>query len=408
MSPGAPAGLKTPGLTKCTVETSILGTSIRTLVDTGAEGGGISSTVVDADPRLRKYIHRRKPKTCISVNKSPLQSPFSLLLPIKIASAIYHYEVNVIRNLVNPLLLGLDFLTKYGAMLDFASNRLILGNEGVSIGTANFLPTAPTHVALVEEVVLDPESFNLVKVRVEGPDPCVGENPPKLMTIRPLMGDREEELPVLAAWGVLDLSREIHTIEILNPTKEAVTLPIGTPVAVQENLDPEILNETTDPTTMATTCDDPIEVTKDGGGDGSSSTPSMEPPLCEHPKDDDNDDEPELDGARFSISTKGSVLDREQKQEFAELCEEYSNVFAKHEHDLGTTQLMHHYIELTTEKPIHAPQYRTPPPEVRQEIDRETDELLAMGVARESNSPYSAPIVLVKKKLGGVQILHGF
>ena len=153
-------------------------------MDTGAEGGGISSTVVDADPRLQKYIYRRKPKTCISVNKSPLQSPFSLLLPVKIGSRLFHYEVNVIRNLVNPLLLGLDFLTKHGAMLDFASNCLILGKEKVQIGTANFLPTVPTHVALTEDAILAPESFNLVEVRVEGPDPCVGENPPKLMTIR--------------------------------------------------------------------------------------------------------------------------------------------------------------------------------------------------------------------------------
>ena len=246
----------------------------------------------------------------------------------------------------------------------------------------------------------------LVQVWVEGPDPCVGDNPPKTMTIRPLMGDREEELPVMAAWGVIDLTRETHVIEILNPTKLPVTLPIGTPVAVEENVNPEIHGETigttdSDQPVMATTTDDTLAGASSGGGDGSSPTTKTESPLCEDLDSDGEDDEPTLDGARFSVSLKGSVLDRDQRHEFAGLCEEFGGVFAKDAHDLGTTTLMHHYIDLTTDKPIHAPQYKAPPPDVRQEIDQETNELLAMGVARESNSPYSAPIVLVKKKLGG-------
>jgi hypothetical protein len=45
--------------------------------------------------------------------------------------------------------------------------------------------------------------------------------------------------------------------------------------------------------------------------------------------------------------------------------------------------------------------YKTPPPEVRKDIDREMDKLLASGVVCESQSPYSAPNVLVQKKCGG-------
>ena len=37
---------------------------------------------------------------------------------------------------------------------------------------------------------------------------------------------------------------------------------------------------------------------------------------------------------------------------------------------------------------------------VREQIDRETEKLLAAGIIRESTSPYCAPIVLVKKKDG--------
>ena len=55
---------------------------------------------------------------------------------------------------------------------------------------------------------------------------------------------------------------------------------------------------------------------------------------------------------------------------------------------------------MLTEKPVATPNYKAPPPDVRKEIDQETDKLLAMGVAQESRSPYSAPIVLVRKPDG--------
>ena len=310
----------------------------------------------------------------------------SLLIPIRVGKKLFHYEVNVIRNLVNPLLIGLDFLTKHDAILNFARNELIIDDDAIPIGRASFQSSVPTHVALTEEVTLAPESFSLVSVSVEGPDPRANPKKPKTMLIRPLMGDREEELSVMAAWGVIDLEKESHVIEILNPTKETVILQKGTPVGVEENLDPEIWSESQEqPKTVlaaALSTDDsprPHIVKPDGE------------PKAELPKDE----------LEFRVSLEGSLLNQEQKEEFREICQEYDGIFARHKHDLGKTKLTHHYIELTTDKPITAPQYKTPPPEVRAEIDKETDELIAMGVAQESNSPYSAPILLVKKKQGG-------
>ena len=55
---------------------------------------------------------------------------------------------------------------------------------------------------------------------------------------------------------------------------------------------------------------------------------------------------------------------------------------------------------MTTDVPVKANYYKAPPPKVREELDRETDRLLASGIIRESSSAYSAPIVLVKKPDG--------
>ena len=356
--------------------------------------------MIDADQRLLKYLHRRKPKTCVSVNKTALNSPYSLLLPIEIGNKIMHYEVNVITNLCQPLLLGLDFLSQHEVKLDFASNKLVINDEFVKIGPASFQSNIPTHVALTGELTLPPESFTLASVSVEGPTPGGGLFEPKSMLIRPLMGDRECELDVIAAWGIIDLSKDTHIIELLNPTKNPVTLPSGTPVAVEECLDPQTFQKVQNdaPTFAATTCETE-EPAADGGNLPSAASTSL--------FDNDDNSEPKV-GPGFKISLDGSLLDDQQKSDFKDLCMEYETIFAKHAHDLGKTHLMHHYIELDTDRPIRAPQYKAPPPEVRKEIDAETEELIAMGVVGESTTPYSAPITLVKKKLGGFRYCIDF
>ena len=433
-SRGAFAGIGNPGLTKCTVSAKLLGITTATMVDTGADGGGISTAMVESDPRLLKYIHRKKPRICIAVDKTPLRSMISLLLPIELGGKIYHHEFHVISNLINPLLIGLDFLTKHEVKLNFGTNCMQIGDGvPIPIGQAVWHRPEPTHLATTEETSIEPESFALIKTIVAGVDPRLvkPDDPPKVMTVRPLMGDRDMELPVIAAWGLIDLQQESHWIEMLNPTKQTIVLPAGTPVAMQENLDPEISEDkeppdkdesdtskdTSDPMVFATVGDDPVASPllsdppippdpQDGGeshescGGGALPAANSDHPILVDLGDEENE---ELDESarKFSSSMKGSVLDKEGGERFSDMCESHKEIFARHGHDLGRTKLIHHYITLTTTKPVSAPMYKAPPPDVRREIDQQTEELIAMGVARESNSPYSAPIVLVRKKCGG-------
>ena len=104
---------------------------------------------------------------------------------------------------------------------------------------------------------------------------------------------------------------------------------------------------------------------------------------------------------KFEIDYSNCVLNDENMEKLKGLCTRYANIFSKSEKDLGRTTLVYHEIKLTTDRPIAAPNYRTPPPEVQRDIIRETDKLISAGCIRESNSPYNAPIVLVRKKCGG-------
>ena len=102
----------------------------------------------------------------------------------------------------------------------------------------------------------------------------------------------------------------------------------------------------------------------------------------------------------FEPNLEGTVLEGEDLEKLKSIINEYSDVFASHAEDLGKTTLMQHHTTLTTDKPIATSYFRTPPPHVRADIDKETNKLLAAGVIRPSESPYNAPIVLVKKPDG--------
>ena len=72
-------------------------------------------------------------------------------------------------------------------------------------------------------------------------------------------------------------------------------------------------------------------------------------------------------------------------------------VFSKGDHDIGCTGLTQCKIELTDDTPIRFKPRRLPEP-VANEIERQCDELLKLGVIEFSRSPYSAPILPIVKK----------
>ena len=77
----------------------------------------------------------------------------------------------------------------------------------------------------------------------------------------------------------------------------------------------------------------------------------------------------------------------------------YRDVFALDDSELGSTDVVEHRIETGSSKPIKVPPHRISPariPIIREEIRK----MLARGVIQPSRSPYSAPIVLQKKKDG--------
>ena len=95
-------------------------------------------------------------------------------------------------------------------------------------------------------------------------------------------------------------------------------------------------------------------------------------------------------------------LSPEQKVQLTDLVTRYADVFALNSQELGTTSLVKHVINTGDHSPVRQPVRRTPFA-LRNKVDEMVQEMLVQEVIQPSQSPWASPIVLVKKKDGGMR-----
>ena len=88
---------------------------------------------------------------------------------------------------------------------------------------------------------------------------------------------------------------------------------------------------------------------------------------------------------------------------------DHAKAFSRHDRDYGKTDLLQYraHMKDRNEPPIAVPAYRTRP-EMRKIIDGQAYEMIADGIIQHSESAFSAPILLARKKCGGWRFLTDF
>lgn len=86
-----------------------------------------------------------------------------------------------------------------------------------------------------------------------------------------------------------------------------------------------------------------------------------------------------------------------------DLIEEYADVFSQNDLDLGHFSGVKHRIDLEDERPFKQ-RYRRLPPHMFEEVADHLRQLEANGVIRPSRSPFSSPVVCVRKKDGRLRL----
>ena len=126
----------------------------------------------------------------------------------------------------------------------------------------------------------------------------------------------------------------------------------------------------------------------------------------------DSSQEQETKSKSTSFEDLGVNIDTEnlsddQEEQAKTLLSKWSNIFSKGPTDLGKADIVKHEINLTDDKPFKDP-YRRIPPGLYEEVRLHLKEMLEAGAIRESQSPFSSNVVLVRKKDGSLRFCIDF
>ncbi|GFR68184.1 zinc finger protein [Elysia marginata] len=124
----------------------------------------------------------------------------------------------------------------------------------------------------------------------------------------------------------------------------------------------------------------------------------------EHFNDSDCETHPELGGwgskETVNVVQYGNQLTRDQRRQFEEIASSYSSIFSVRP---GTVTTEEHRIELTSSTPVRQRSYPVPYA-MRQTLPDELRKMEDLEIIRKSSSPFSSPVVVVKKKDGSNRV----
>ena len=477
---GEAAGISNPESQKfkSMVVMKIGETKVKCLVDTGAGPSCISEELMQCNPFCKNLTIKKCDRKAYSVSGAPVVTLGTVTTEFKLAEKFsYVHEFTILRGLIHPVLLGLDFLTKYNAVIQFDHMPNISLRHPVHkyVNVGFMQPPAkvkePNHVALLKEIEIPPLSVYYADAYHTNFEEIGSLQPTKanrLLGIAAVQKTDDTFDPgVIMRDAVISADEETFKVEVMNPSNFALKLQADTPLGAVFDYDCEIIEtgqqqeelwtepaeresdiflrqqtltiaairvEETDPEVVKdpqcwpqnrppsepSRDDDVTDVKAAMSVDDTKAEkdplewPQNRPPSCGFTKAY-SEGEPELkfvhelkEGEEPSKEERTFMIDLtkvegtdEQKKKLEETIRKHPGAFAKNERDLGCTDLVYHYAKVTKERPVHLSYHKAQGTEIRKVIEDQTDNMMANGVIKESQSPYCSPIVMARKKNGG-------
>ncbi|PIK33800.1 Retrovirus-related Pol polyprotein from transposon [Apostichopus japonicus] len=165
-------------------------------------------------------------------------------------------------------------------------------------------------------------------------------------------------------------------VKLMNPTNSAVCIPVNTTVAYAHE----------------------YEDIRDFSGSEPDLSDFNISSLFDKTSPDDDDQYVTL-AQDMGINLATSDLSEVQQRELLILIGKNRDVFATDLSELGETNLYHHNIDTGSAPPQRQRFYRTTP-KIKDEIEKQVNDMLQNGIIEPSISEWQSPVVLVKKKDG--------
>ena len=328
------------------------------LVDTGSSFTLISEEIFRSLPNKHTLQELRTPLSTADGNPLSVQGQTEICMSLNGHNLTTSVVVANLGNLSG--IIGLDFLVEYEVLVDVHRGILhspYLGD--VTLYRENDLYNRCAKIHLSETVHIPARSEMFVKGEIRG-DFQDGRD----ALIEPLLDIKGGQ--VLLSRSVTKPKGSEVIMSVMNPTKELVILKKNVQVASLQPME-DVYN-----------CN---QLPKGDNSMQYRELPAHLQPLVEN---------------------ASSKLTSEQTEQLSSALARYADVFVGPDGNLGRTQMVKHTIDTGNSKPIKLPPRRLPIHQ-KQIAEQEINTMLEKGVIEPSNSPWAAPIVLVKKRDGSTR-----
>jgi predicted aspartyl protease len=350
------------------------GHDVHVLIDTGASASLISKAVYDQYPSLRAQKLEKLPRR---IAKSASGSSIELLgavwltleLPNKVG--IIRQRVLVADPLITDVILGMDFLNASRAKLDFEENTLTFPEfEPVPLVDRRN-PVGDVRIVAKESVVLPPFSQTVVLAtapalkHVEGYEGLI--EPCEMMSAKyNVVGGR-----VLAK--VYD--GEIPCV-LMNPNDKPIRIYGCSTLGYLTRCNVDVISNFVDSETSTVTSENcHLNMTNNCEINAIDRTRLTDPP---------------------NVNLSDSDLNEDQKNRLKKLLQQYRDVFANTDEELGRSGIIKMHIDTGDSLPLKQRPYRVSPIQ-KNIIDTHVQRMVDQKVVVPSDSPWSSPVILVKK-----------
>ncbi|CAI2345915.1 unnamed protein product [Caenorhabditis sp. 36 PRJEB53466] len=354
------------------------GVSILALVDTGA-----SFTVTSASlcPLFGVYQLTTSPtESAVAFGGGHVEMAGMAAMSIEVAGTQYQHEVHFTKNDCIPkgpttynVILGNDFLRRLPRFhLDYAANRFIVGKHHIPLGHLWYSPHPRNNddqfkVRALRTTVVPPHSEAFVRCATD----LMSFVYPAVMTTQSVKEGREDLVVTPAVFDTWH-----PRLLVTNPTDAAITL-----------YEKEVLGK-------ATWYIGGAEINAVCSEKHSVASPT------------DQEDLQPLD-PEFHVNLENNSLSDDERSALSALIERFADVFSRNAYDLGSSRTDPVHIYTNTEIPIRGRPYRVPT-KFQAELEQHINGLLRSGRITESNTPWTSPLVLVKKKNGSMRVCLDF
>ena len=330
---------------------------MKCLIDTGA-------SVSVLHPSLYHKMAKKKQPQLIQTDSKlymadgePVDICGKAIFDVDLNGYIYSQQMSV-AEIEAPAVLGYDFLKSHNCLLDIGRSRLNLDGRIVECILESTLPSM-YRIRVAENTTVPCGTEMIVPAIIDGTLPHITKGMIESEQTQKLNG-------LLLAKTIVDPCDKLVPVRVMNVTDKPQVLyehaHIGTCHAINH---------------METLQQD--------------STESREVIHTELP--------PHLQPIWESCTEN---LTTDQASKVKDLLLKHSNVFAKDKNDLGRTDIVKHKINTGDTAPIKQAPRRLPLAK-REIMKTEIDRMLKQGIIEPSQSPWSAPIVLVTKKDGSTR-----